>query len=75
MKKILPIALISLATASSVYADDKSKEYNVISYTTQAETSVKSESILVQVTGYATTTLHGQTKIEKGLSKLVKRYC
>jgi hypothetical protein len=72
MKKILPTALIGLAMTTSVYADENSKEYNTINYTTQAETSIKSDSILVQVTGYATTNLQDQTKIEQELANSVK---
>jgi hypothetical protein len=71
MKKILLIALTGLSL-SSVYACDKSKDNNIIKYTTQAETSVKSDSILVQVTGYATTTLQDQNKVEQDLSSLVQ---
>ena len=72
MKKILPITLMGLATVTTLYAGDKSKQYNIINYTTQAETSVKSDSILVQVTGYATTSLQDQTKIEQKLASTVK---
>jgi len=71
MKKILPIALIGLMT-TTVYAGEKSKQYNTINYTTQAETSIKSDSILVQVTGYATTNLQDQTKVEQELARTVK---
>jgi hypothetical protein len=72
MKKILPVALIGLATITSVYASENSKKYNTINYTTQAETSIKSDSILVQITGYATTNLQDQTKVEKELANSVK---
>ena len=71
MKKILPIALIGLAAVTTVYAGEKSKQYNIINYTTQAETSIKSDSILVQVTGYATTSLQDQTNIEQELVSTV----
>ena len=72
MKKILPVALIGLATITSVYASENSKKYNTINYTTQAETSIKSDSILVQITGYATTNLQDRTKVEKELANSVK---
>ncbi|API86749.1 hypothetical protein [Francisella uliginis] len=69
MKKIIPITLVSfLATSSVALACDKAQEHNTIQYTTQAETTVKSDSILVQVTGYATTTLQDQNNIQKQIS-------
>ncbi|MED7789504.1 hypothetical protein [Francisella sp. 19X1-34] len=72
MKKIIPITLVSfLATSSVALACDKTKDNNTIQYTTQAETTVKSDSILVQVTGYATTTLQDQNNIQKQISDQV----
>lgn len=69
MKKIIPITLVSfLATSSVALACDKAKDNNTVQYTTQAETTVKSDSILVQVTGYATTTLRDQNNIQKQIS-------
>ena len=72
MKKIIPITLVSfLATSSVALACDKAKNNNTIQYTTQAETTVKSDSILVQVTGYATTTLQDQNNVQKQISNEV----
>ncbi|QIW10187.1 hypothetical protein [Francisella sp. LA112445] len=69
MKKIIPITLVSfLATSSVALACNKAQDFNTIQYTTQAETTVKSDSILVQVTGYATTTLQDQNTIQKQIS-------
>ncbi|ASG67968.1 hypothetical protein CDV26_05830 [Francisella halioticida] len=69
MKKNIPITLVSfLATSSVALACDKAKNNNTIQYTTQAETTVKSDSILVQVIGYATTTLQDQNNIQKQIS-------
>ncbi|AJC49099.1 hypothetical protein SD28_05350 [Allofrancisella guangzhouensis] len=75
MKKILSTAfLISLATVTSLYAcDNKSqKTHNTISYTTQAEISIKSNSVLVQVTGYATTTLKDINNIQHKITANIK---
>ncbi|BCD90500.1 hypothetical protein fh0823_06390 [Francisella halioticida] len=69
MKKNIPITLVSfLATSSVALACDKAENNNTIQYTTQAETTVKSDSILVQVIGYATTTLQDQNNIQKQIS-------
>lgn len=70
MRKIIPITLVSfLATSSVALACDKTQDtHNTIQYTTQAETTVKSDSILVQVTGYATTTLQDQNSIQQQIS-------
>ncbi|AIT08708.1 hypothetical protein LO80_01110 [Candidatus Francisella endociliophora] len=70
MKKILPIALFGCLATNVALAgsDNDCPKYNTITYTTQAETTVKSDSILVQVTGYATTTLEDQNSIQKEIS-------
>lgn len=75
MKKTISMALISiLATGSVVLACDSNSNnsYNTIKYTTQGEASVKSDSILVQVIGYATTTLQNQDSIKSQISDKVK---
>lgn len=69
MKKILSVILLGIATASVSYADeDCAENFNTISYSTQAQTTIKSDSILVQVTGYATTTLENQNSVEKDIA-------
>ncbi|QIV96052.1 hypothetical protein EDC55_11043 [Allofrancisella inopinata] len=74
MKKITSTTLISIATMTSLYACDNKDQgkYNTISYTTQAETSVKSDSILVQVTAYATTTLQDINNVQHKITANIK---
>lgn len=69
-KKFIQITLVSLFATISFAAACGSDHhnYNTITYSTQAETTVKSDSILVQVTGYATTTLEKQNSVEKQIS-------
>ncbi|ALB01538.1 hypothetical protein ACH24_02005 [Francisella persica ATCC VR-331] len=68
-KKIISITLVSLFTTTSfAIAFGDCHYHNTIKYSAQAETTVKSESILVQVTGYATTTFEKQNSIEKQIS-------
>lgn len=72
MKKITSsILLCSLAIGTAFASDDNCIEYNTIEYSTQAQTTVKSDSILVQVTGYATTNLQDQNSVEKEISDQV----
>lgn len=70
MKKLVPFCLIGFIGSISlaVAASDDCVEYNAIKYTTQAETTIKSDSILVEVTGYATTTLDKQNSIENQIT-------
>lgn len=70
MKKLVPFCLIGFIGSISlaVAASDDCVEYNTIKYTTQAETTIKSDSILVEVTGYATTTLDKQNSIENQIT-------
>ena len=65
MKKILPVALIGLATITSVYASENSKKYNTINYTTQAETSIKSDSILDKLQAMQLQTFKIRLKLSK----------
>ncbi|QLE78267.1 hypothetical protein FLM55_00340 [Francisella sp. Scap27] len=70
MKKLLPALLLGVVTVSASYASqDCAENFNTISYSTQAQTTIKSDSILVQVTGYATTTLKDQNSVEKDIAK------
>lgn len=72
MKKITSsLLLCSLAIGTAFANDDNCTEYNTIKYSTQAQTTVKSDSILVQVTGYATTNLKDQNSVEKEISDQV----
>ena len=72
MKKITSsLLLCSLAIGTAFANDDNCTEYNTIKYSTQAQTTVKSDSILVQVTGYATTNLQDQNSVEKEISDQV----
>lgn len=73
-KNIIPITLVSLfaTTSFAIACDNDCLDHNTIKYSTQAETTVKSDSILVQVTGYATTTLEKQNEVEKQISDNVK---
>ena len=72
MKKLLPILLLGTATVSAAFADQNCAEnFNTITYSTQAQSTIKSDSILVQVTGYATTTLEDQDSVEKNIAKTV----
>ncbi|AJI62616.1 putative lipo domain protein [Francisella tularensis subsp. tularensis] len=75
-KSIIPITLISIfaTTSLAIACDNDYLDHNTIKYSTQAETTVKSDSILVQVTGYATTTLEKQNDVEKQISDNVN-YC
>ncbi|GMN88687.1 hypothetical protein [Francisella sciaenopsi] len=70
MKKLVPFCLIGFigSVSLAVAASDDCAEYNTIKYTTQAETTIKSDSILVEVTGYATTTLDKQNSIENQIT-------
>ncbi|MBK2341715.1 hypothetical protein IBE33_09350 [Francisella philomiragia] len=70
MKKLISVCLIGLASSVSFAfaTSDNCIEYNTIKYTTQAETTIKSDSILVEVTGYATTTLDKQNSIENQIT-------
>ncbi|MEY8767405.1 hypothetical protein [Francisella philomiragia] len=70
MKRLIPFCLIGLVGSVSfaVANSDNCVEYNTIKYTTQAETTIKSDSILVEVTGYATTTLDKQNSIENQIT-------
>ncbi|AVC44367.1 hypothetical protein B4919_06020 [Francisella tularensis subsp. novicida] len=69
-KSIITITLISIfaTTSLAIACDNDYLDHNTIKYSTQAETTVKSDSILVQVTGYATTTLEKQNDVEKQIS-------
>ena len=71
MRKILLITLASLSI-NSVYACDQLKDNNTIKYTTQAETIVKSSSLLVKVTAYATTNFKNQNQVENDLFNMVQ---
>nr|WP_023893574.1 hypothetical protein [Francisella tularensis]AHB60792.1 hypothetical protein N894_0024 [Francisella tularensis subsp. novicida PA10-7858] len=70
MKKLISVCLIGLVGSVSfaVANSDNCIEYNTIKYTTQAETTIKSDSILVEVTGYATTTLDKQNSVENQIT-------
>lgn len=72
MRKVLSATLIGLVATTAIYGCEKNKKYNIINYTTQAETSIKSDSILVQVTAYATTNFQNQTKIKQELTNSIK---
>ena len=56
---------MGLATITSVYADENSKEYNTINYTTQAETSIKSDSILDKLQAMQLQTFKIRLKLSK----------
>jgi DNA polymerase III delta prime subunit len=74
MKKIVPISFIGLLAFSSIAVacnNNCQDNKNVVQYATQAETTVKSNSVLVQVTGYATTTLENQNIVEKQITDQV----
>lgn len=72
MKKLFQVLLLGSVTITAAYAGQNCVDnLNTVNYSTQAQTTIKSDSILVQVTGYATTTLDNQGSVEKDIAKKV----